>query len=61
VELRAEHQGSSGQQTEQSRLTTLQSGAGGGLSAGQRLKLLVAERRQLNHELLLMNLALEAS
>jgi len=34
---------------------------GGGLTAAQRLQLLVAERRQLNHELLFMNPALEAS
>jgi len=49
--------------TEQGSQATEQSkqSAGPSLTAGQRLKLLVAERRQLNHELLLMNPALEAS
>jgi len=41
--------------------TSTTSDGGGGLTAAQRLQLLVAERRRLNQELLFMNPALETS
>lgn len=45
----------------QTSTTSEDGGGGGGLTATQRLQLMIAGRRHLNHELLLMNPALEAS